>query len=480
MPIEERETLDQYDDPAKVRAMRLKLRRLVEEAAESAPRGHREAVVDMMFVKLGLVEDRREFKRRWLDAAAATPPFSARPDDRTWRDIGMPLARGGGSRSQEEGYQNDWVQRALVNKPPGNFASVRKSPQDWKIVNLIHRAGERPRSPHFLEWFRYGPEERGRDIDTALDAYASSTPNLKSMFTPVAKGADEHLARAMGFVPAVSVLSHSLSTTWSTVATAFSLVARTLGQSLLKEENEDVREYLGLRSEGRVAHTAAGYHAASRRLAVDHGPTFPDWREKARPAVEEAFAGVREDDGLDWFAIAREAISSTLPHTMYRGFSVRAKSAAEAKRAAKAEIGKTKRALPHSFSKAVARSFALGVEPYWAAAGAVSDSGLKARKGKAGQWGAILSVEVTPDMVDWRCLESGNAMFGEHVYDLLPFDGPPGEYLADILVEHGGVSNVEWDLEVKPYPPESARVEVFRIAEGDTEGMEQEWREWGS
>jgi len=59
-------------------------------------------------------------------------------------------------------------------------------------------------------------------------------------------------------------------------------------------------------------------------------------------------------------------------------------------------------------------------------------------------------------------------MFGEHVYDLLPFEWSTG------------ACNVEWDLEVKPYPPESARVEVFRIAEGDTEGMEQEWREWAS
>lgn len=220
------------------------------------------------------------------------------------------------------------------------------------------------------------------------------------------------------------------------------------------------------------------YHAASARLAIDHGPTFPAWRAKARPAIEEAFSGVSEDDESDWFAIARDALSGTLPHTMYRGFSVRAKSAAEARRLAKAEIRKSRRALPHSFSKAVARSFAVGVEPYWAAGGAVSDSGMRARQGKAGQWGIILSVEVAPDMVDWGCLRSGNAMFGEHVYDLLPFEGPPGEYMAEVLVENGGVSNVEWDLEVKPYPPGSARVEAFRIGPGDTEETEELWQEW--
>jgi len=222
------------------------------------------------------------------------------------------------------------------------------------------------------------------------------------------------------------------------------------------------------------------YHAASARLAIDHGPTFRAWAAKARPIIEEAFSAVSEDDDLDWFAIAREALGRTLPHAMYRGFSVRAQGAAEARRLAKAEIRKAKRPLPHSFSKAVARSFALGVEPYWASAGAVSDAGARARKGKAGQWGAIVSVEVSPGMVDWGCLRSGNAMFGEHVYDLLPFDKPPGEYMADVLVEHGGVSNVEWDLEVRPYPPGSARVEVFRIVPGDTEGAEREWEEWAS
>ena len=279
--VEEEEAIDQYRDPAKLAAVQAKLRRLVEEAADSPPRGaprrHGEAVGDIILLKLGLVPDRAEFKQKWLAAGDEMPQFSARPMDAgAWGAMGRPFSRGTGGREQE-GYRADWKQRALVHKrtgrPPGNMASVRKSPQDWKIVNLTHKAGERPRSPHFLEWFRYGPEERGKDLDAALDAYASGTPSLRSMFTPVATGADEPLARAMGYVPSVTVSKASLGTSWSTVWVPIRHAMRALGEAVKREENEDAREYLRLRGEGRVARApgpppARLYHGTPGRNAA--------------------------------------------------------------------------------------------------------------------------------------------------------------------------------------------------------------------
>ena len=100
---------------------------------------------------------------------------------------------------------------------------------------------------------------------------------------------------------------------------------------------------------------------------LDHGPTFRDWQVKARRTIQDAFSSVEEDDESDWLAIVKPALAAMLPHVMYRGFSVQAADASEAEQAG--AVQSTRRAVPHSFSKAVARSFALGVEPFWAAGG---------------------------------------------------------------------------------------------------------------
>ena len=81
--IEEQEAIGRYRAPTELAAVRAKLRRLVEDAVDAspAPRKHREAVRDIILLKLGLVPDRAAFKRRWLAAGRDMPQFSAKPMD---------------------------------------------------------------------------------------------------------------------------------------------------------------------------------------------------------------------------------------------------------------------------------------------------------------------------------------------------------------------------------------------------------------
>jgi len=238
------------------------------------------------------------------------------------------------------------------------------------------------------------------------------------------------------------------------------------------EEEENARD---MAREVAAICSAPARNARGRRTAPDHGPAFRVWQAEARRAIRGAFSGVGEDDESDWRARVKSALAETLPRAMHRGFSMQATDEGEARSLAEAEIAGTRRAVPHSFSKAVARSFAVGVEPWWAAAGSVSSEGKKHR-GKAGQWGAVASVEVTPDMVDWGCLDSGNSMFGDAVYDHLPFGEPVGDAVARLLIDAGGTHNAEWDLEIQPYPPGSASIEVFRIVPSSAGEMEGFWK----
>ncbi len=291
-------------DPAKTNrdVVRGKLRSWVDKAIArtefESPNINREPVKDIMLVKLGFMSgaSRAEFIEKWLDKDI--PKFRAEVmSDDEWADLGKPLRKG----HPKEGYRSTWTQNALVNRYTGEELSsmynLRENPDDWKIVPKEHKKGDPPNTTHFLNWIKYGQEDRRRDLERALDVYSDRWFELsvneglrkelrkkerklseafdrfdpKVIFTPVATRSDQELIRAMGYVkPSVQPLTgKTLFQQYSRIQPDMRRAIRELG-GILKEESEDdssVLQYLGLKALGKVASRTSCWDVVS--AAVD-------------------------------------------------------------------------------------------------------------------------------------------------------------------------------------------------------------------